>query len=54
MRKDNNCTQHMMVYYKIKMTLSAFRTLVQFEQAHVGVKYTQILMIGTTDFVSRP
>ena len=31
------------------MTQSAFRALVQFEQAHLCMTYTQ--MIGTTDFM---
>ena len=45
MPKDNNFTLHMMCQildYKTEMTLSAFRTLVQLEQAHLHIMYTQI------------
>ena len=38
--------------YQIKMTQSAFQTLVQLERAHLRMTYPQ--MVGTTDFVSRP
>ena len=38
--------------YKIEKTRPASRTLVQFEQAHLRMTYTQ--MIGATYFVSRP
>ena len=34
------------------MTRSAFRILVQFQQAHLRMTYTQ--MIGTTDFIAGP